>query len=242
MDKLFKVEVISQTPNPQQAAWAAMRQDYCSEGVTTFRSQWPNEEQAGEYVVKHCLNGGRGHWGVTEHNSIVLNALNFPHDTAMQLRTHRCGISFDVMSQRYTSEGVEAVAMGRTSPEDIFYFRPVGEYRDRQGKQYNYSQRMRETDKGYCIQSCVRYVRQITEYGLSEEHARHNLPQNIRQHFVVSMNMRAVCHILDLRWKADAQLEVRQFCDLLWPHFEAWAPAIANYYKDKRAQKAKLAP
>jgi len=47
---------------------------------------------------------------------------------------------------------------------------------------------------------------------------------------------------LDLRSKRDAQLEIQQLCDLLWPHLEAWAPEIAAWYAASRLHKARLAP
>jgi thymidylate synthase (FAD) len=54
--------------------------------------------------------------------------------------------------------------------------------------------------------------------------------------------LRAMLHLLDLRAKADAQLEIRQLCDLMWPHLEAWAPEIAAWYKKTRLTRARLAP
>jgi thymidylate synthase (FAD) len=49
-------------------------------------------------------------------------------------------------------------------------------------------------------------------------------------------------HLLDLRWKKDAQLEAQKFCELLYTHFEKWSPAVAQWYKENRAKKAKLSP
>jgi thymidylate synthase (FAD) len=54
--------------------------------------------------------------------------------------------------------------------------------------------------------------------------------------------MRALMHFLDLRAKLDAQLEIRAMCDLIWPHFEEWAPEVAGWYEQHRLHKARLAP
>ena len=40
----------------------------------------------------------------------------------------------------------------------------------------------------------------------------------------------------------DAQLEIWQLCELMFPHLEAWAPEIAAWYKATRYGKARLAP
>jgi len=49
-------------------------------------------------------------------------------------------------------------------------------------------------------------------------------------------------HLLDLRWKADAQLECQQLCELIWPHFAAWVPNVAQWYEENRKGKARLSP
>ena len=77
---------------------------------------------------------------------------------------------------------------------------------------------------------------------MSEEHARGKLPFDYRQHFVVSFSLRALLHFLDLRFKKDAQLEIQQLCNLIWPHVEDWVPAVAKWYERNRLGKARLAP
>ena len=54
--------------------------------------------------------------------------------------------------------------------------------------------------------------------------------------------MRALLHFLDLRAKLDAQQEIRELCDLIWPHLQAWAPQFADWYEKSRLHKARLAP
>jgi thymidylate synthase (FAD) len=119
--------------------------------------------------------------------------------------------------------------------------RPVGEYTDRFGKKYQYTQLDRETDLGGCLYSARRYARLIDK-GVAEEHARSILAFDFRQHFVVSFSLRSLLHFLDLRAKLDAQLEIRQMCELIWPHLEAWTPEIANWYAKARLHKAILSP
>ncbi len=95
MDNRFTVEVLSQTPNPQQIVYAAMHQDYAEELVWQERDRWPDEAKCGELIVKYLLHGNRGHYGPLEHPQIVLNFGYFPHSTMQQMRTHR-NVSFDV--------------------------------------------------------------------------------------------------------------------------------------------------
>lgn len=501
MDR-FTVEVISQTPNPQQTMYAAMHQDYAEGFVMHEHDQWPSEERCGDVLVTSLLKGGRGHYGPLEHPQIVFNVGWFPHSTMQQIRTHRVGVSFDVQclagdtevtfvkasgalrkikiaelydrwvngekasrarkirgrqgelpgsyrrdcktrlskmplrvlneetgvfeighiqdvmcsglqpiyrltladgktldcttnhrlltaqgwqrmgeavglmtnadhqvlaltkdcelmtngvvrpgeyggnlhahhlvpvfadeslayefdnlvsicqpchgyihhndleaefaqnfqpitepsnwatkprpvgrklkahpvkivsieylglqttydlevegpwhnfvangivvhnSFRYTGQRIIDVVDGKRSVEEVFYLRPLGLYTDRQGKKYEYTAEARQQDLDWCLEASRRYKTRIDQ-GFAEEHARGLIPFDIRQHWVMSANVRSVMHLLDLRWKADAQLEAQKLCEEIWPHFVAWVPAIAAWYEDNRLKKAKLSP
>ena len=240
MDR-FTVAVIAQTPNPQQAIYAAMHQDYAEAFVWDDRADWPDETKCGEIVVKNLLAGNRGHYGPLEHPQIILNCGWFPHSTMQQIRTHRVGVSFDVQSFRYTGQRLLDVAAGKQAVDAVFYLRPLGAYTDRQGKRYDYTTEQRQQDLDWCLTACQRYADRIQQ-GFSEEHARGLIPFDVRQHWVMSANVRSLMHLLDLRWKLDAQLEAQQLCETIWPHFQAWVPAIADWYETNRLKKARLSP
>ena len=239
--KRFRVETIAATPNPQQLVWAAMHQDYSEQFVWDSHERWPEETKAGELVVKHLLQGQRGHYGPLEHPQIAFNVGFFPHSTMQQIRTHRVGISFDVQSFRYTGQRIVDVVDGVLELEDVFYLRPVGDYTNRQGKRYFHSVDQRQSDLDWCYKACQLYKQRMEE-GLSEEHARGLIPFDVRQNFVLSCNLRSLMHLLDLRAKADAQLECQKLCELLMTHFKTWVPEIATWYEETRLGKARLAP
>jgi len=240
-DPYFRVDLIAATPNPQQCIYAAMHQDYSEGFVADDRDNWPDETRAGHICVKRLLAGERGHYGPMEHAQIVLNVGWFPHSVMQQARTHRVGVSFDVQSMRYTGERICRAADGALELEEVFYLRPIGDYSDRQGKKYAYTEDLRNQDLELCRSAAERY-RDLLRAGFAEEHARGILPFDYRQHFVVSFSLRAFLHFLDLRAKADAQWEIRELCDLIWPHFVTWSPQIADWYQDRRWGKARLAP
>jgi len=144
-------------------------------------------------------------------------------------------------SFRYTGSRILNVASGKTDVEDVFYLRPVGSYTDRQGKKYQYTEEIRQEDLAWCMEGAKRYKIRIDQ-GFSEEHARGLIPFDVRQHWVLSANARSLMHLLDLRWKADAQLEAQKLCEAIWPQFQEWVPAIATWYEDNRLKKARLSP
>lgn len=241
MDPLFAVVPISCTPFPQRSCWAAMHQDYAEHFVSTSAAKWPNETRAGEICVQQLLEGNKGHYGPLEHAQITLNVGWFPHSVMQQARTHRIGVSFDAQSMRYTGNRICDAAEGAVDLEEVFYLRPVGLYTSRDGKTYEYTEDERTFDLEECRVAATQYKIRI-ESGFAEEHARGLLPFDYRQHFVVSFSLRALMHFLDLRAKLDAQLEIRQLCDMLMPQFRHWAPEIARWYESKRLHKALLAP
>jgi thymidylate synthase (FAD) len=233
--------VLSQTPNPQQTIYAAMHQDYSEEFVWSERDRFPSEEKCGDLIIKNLLAGNRGHYGPLEHPQIVLNCGWFPHSTMQQIRTHRVGLSFDVQSFRYSGSRILEVVEGKREVEEVFYLRPIGAYTDRQGKRYDYTEAQRQEDLDWCLMACRRYRDRIQQ-GFSEEHARGIIPFDVRQHWVMSANVRSLMHLLDLRWKGDAQLEAQKLCEAIFPHFQAWVPAVAQWYEANRMKKARLAP
>jgi thymidylate synthase (FAD) len=241
MDPRFRVDLIAATPNPQQCVYAGMHQDYSEGFVADDRAHWPAEKQAGEICVKRLLAGERGHYGPLEHGQIILNVGWFPHSVMQQARTHRVGVSFDVQSMRYTGDRICKAANGELDLEEVFYLRPVDSYSDRQGKKYSYTTDERAKDLALCRAAAERYA-ELLAAGFAEEHARGILPFDYRQHFVVSFSLRAFLHFLDLRAKLDAQQEIRELCDLMWPHLVAWAPQFAEWYEKSRLHKARLAP
>lgn len=250
MDKYFRVEVLSQSLNPQTIIWSAAHQDYSEQFVSD--ETLPSEQRCGEIAVDRLLKGGRGHWGPLEHPQIVLNCGWFPHSTMQQLRTHRTGISFDVQSFRYSGKRfldaydrikiLDLDSEDRDIIQELFYIRPEGEYTDRQGKRYTVTDWQREEDIECCWEAICRYRNRIVLDGYSEEHARSLIPFDVRQHWVVSCNMRTLIHLLSIRGKPDAQLECQQWAALVLPHFKAWAPEIYDYFEQHQWKKGRLAP
>ena len=238
-DPMFRVAQMFATPTPQQCVYAGMHQDYCEDFVAD--QELPDETKAGQACVKRLLSGERGHYGPLEHPQITFNVGWFPHSVMQQARTHRVGVSFDVQSGRYTSQRIIDVQLGARKIEEVFYLRPIGFYADRKGAKYEYSNDDRIIDLARCYDAAAHYAHQIRQ-GKSEEHARSMIPFDIRQHFIVSFSMRALMHFLDLRSKFDAQWEIQQVCDLMWPHFQLWAPEIAAWYEKSRLHRARLAP
>lgn len=241
LDPYFKVRGMAETPRPQALIYGAMHQDY-SENFVAEEEFIKNitEEKAGEIILKRLLK--KSHYGPLEHPQITFNVGYFPHSVMQQARTHRVGVSFDVQSGRYTGQRIIKVANGEEEIERVFYLRPEGVYTDRQGDRYTYDSTLRNSHLLQIHDAVCQYKTNVLDHGMAEEHARGLIPFDLRQHFVVSFNVRSLMHFMDMRFPRDAQLEIQQLCALMWPHFSRWVPDVADWYDKNRKGKNKLAP
>lgn len=237
MQPAFKVERVTATECPQQLVYIALHNDY-SEDFCPATSL--TEDRCGQIAVERLLKGNRGHYGPLEGPQLTL-ALQADHNTIMQLRTHRVGVSFDVQSMRYTGGRIERVANGELPVEDVFYVRPPGKYRDRQGDSYEWTDDDVEEFYAMALSSAIDYTR-LRERGVSEEHARGVLITSYFQNAIVSANLRAWLHMLDVRLKGDAQHEIRCLMELIATQVQRWVPEIYGWYTENRRGKAFLAP
>lgn len=222
---------------PQRVAYVALHTDY-SESFQPSSSL--SEDLCGQIVVDRLLKGGRGHFGPLEHPSLTL-AICADHNTVVQLRTHRIGMSFDVQSMRYTGGRVLDVATGKLKPEDVFYVRPSGTYWDRQGDRYTWSNEDVQEALAMAHSSAIDYAR-LRDRGVAEEHARSVLVTSYYQNAIITGNLRSWLHLLDVRSKADAQQEVRKLMDMISVELQRWAPEVYAWWATNRKGKAQLAP
>ena len=228
----INVRTVTHTHNPHSVIYLGMHQCVSVDPAYTLAL---SERIAAGIVVKRLLAGDRGHWSPFELATIVFNCANIPHSAVAQMTRHRVAVSFSIQSFRYT-----APARG-TPIEQVVYLRPVGQYPDREGRKKDYTQAHRDRDLEIAQQLFDHFCDRIDE-GFAPEQARGLMPFDLRQHVNVGFNARSLMHFLDLRHKADAQLEVRILAELMFQRFKEWMPETAEYYENKRLNRAKLAP
>lgn len=263
MDQHFRVEVVASTQPPARAIWYGQHQ-CVAEGFALDDPCPETEEDCGEAIVKHLLP--HGHWSPLEHASITFNFGGFSHRVMQQFTRSRIGVSPSVQSFRYTGDRIAKLAeniqealihetgevslwqlLERKRPslaqdvDALFYQRPPGEYRDRHGKK-EVKTIEKFVDKRVRFAQMALWYAGDVEDGEPYESAAGGLPMDARQDWVATFNARSLCAFFDRRTPADAQLEIRQQCDLMWPHFESWLPAPARWYRKNRWGKNKLAP
>lgn len=222
---------------PQRVAYIALHTDYSEDFAPATDL---SEDRCGEIIVERLLKGNRGHYGPLEHPSLSV-LICADHNTIVQMRTHRIGMSFDVQSMRYTGERLMRVARREIPPEDVFYVRQPGTYWDRQGDRYTWSADDAEEAHAIALSSAIDYAR-LRDKGVSEEHARQVLVTSYYQNAMVTGNLRSWLHMLDVRLKSDAQSEIRHLMELISTEVQRWAPEVHGWWANNRKGKAQLAP
>lgn len=151
----------------------------------------------------------KGHVSIMRYINLYIHLELIPHDTAMQLRTHKF-LDCQVTSQRYTGthllEGDEMDAVNK-----FFYLREPGIWRGRNGT-YEITERNYWDMKEAQMRGVLSY-RTLIEDGIDEEVARHVLPQGIRQSMAINTNLQALMDVIKVRTRQDSQYEIREIMD-----------------------------
>lgn len=225
------------SPDPQTAIWIGQHQ--CVIDGFAYDDEPPPPDRCGEIIVKHQLEGDRGHYSVLTKAFIKVGCSGFPHSVVAQITRHQ-DTNFLVQSGRYTGDRFVKVAEGELDPEEVFYWRPVGKHASREGI-YSRTEEMNERRRLLAIEACKVYAYEISQ-GVPFEDVRGTLPYDYRQDFDMSGTLESCWHWLDQRSKADSQEEIRILAEMVMKILDTWSPELSAWYRKNRWGKAKLAP
>lgn len=239
-DPYFRVEIDKDatSPNPEIAIWRG--QHTCVSELFAYDEPVPSNP--GDIVVRHQIKPK--HFSVLRKAYISFCCTGFPRSIVAQVARHQ-DPAFLVQSYRCT--GRRFVELGlknipRTEDiESVFYFRPVGIYRDRNGNSFEYTEVERKGDLNQAYLACTDYADKISR-GCPHEMAKGSIPYDFRQNFDISGDLQAVFHWLDQRSLSDSQLEIQTLALLVMQHLEQWSPTIAQWYWQNRWGENLLAP
>lgn len=220
-DSYFKVSIDenSKQTNPSMAIWNAMHK--CVDGG----SKVIHPVDPIDAVIRYALKFG--HFEVLHHATIKLDFDGFPHDTAMQFRTHQDAHTL-VQSLRYSDERYSDCAECKIDPVELFYFKSQSD------------EKIRERDCRNARISCRHYLNKIKEGELKED-ARRQLKTGYRQNFTISATFCDWMHIFDRRLLANTQPEAQTAAWMALDLLRAYS-GFFEWYKIERAGKNMLAP
>jgi flavin-dependent thymidylate synthase len=205
------------SPNWVKAIW--MHQHVCVADTT----DWTHDRvpsRAG-MINAILIELGRGHWDVLAGAFAQIQFEGYPHDTAMQFRTHQ-DMGTLTASMRYTGERLMICSIDREGISQQFY---LG--KDTEWEPYA---------------STILSYRAAVNKGIKKEVARRRLASGYRQGWSCAGTLKDWLHLLDRRLLGDTQDEARHAAWAAFDQLREWCPEIMDWYAESRAGKNKLAP
>jgi thymidylate synthase (FAD) len=247
----MEVTLLEATDDPEEVICTAARNDYMREwvGETPFdevMSSIDGEslEEKQKTLIGHLLD--HGHFGPFEHPQATIAVKGISRSCMAQLTRHR-HVSFDVQSMRYVSfDDVDpddvrdgemvVVPPSASDPDWVGRNQETGPVDDETSEQ-------REEVFRDAISDAVESYQELLDLGMPPEDARFVLPIGTKVNLVMSMNVRMLMHVADMRAAADSQWEIRQLTESVLDLAEEWCPiTFAHYNEHMKNRKNRLAP
>jgi thymidylate synthase (FAD) len=227
------VSVLAQTDHPDRLAVACGRGDYMADSLVdvdvsddsdmdavvdavsidhTFSHLDTVNTELDEKVanmIHKFIN--RGHWGVFEHPTITVAVEGISRSCMAQLTRHR-HISFDVQSMRY----VKFKNASYVTPPSLAS----------KEKTYDFEQAM-----------SIDAYQTAVDSDIPKEDARMMLPIGTKVNLTMTLNLRTLFHVANLRAKANAQWEIRSLTEQLLGEARNWAPISMALFDEQTPMK-----
>jgi thymidylate synthase (FAD) len=201
-------------------------------------------EDKQETLIHRLLD--HGHFGPFEHPQATVAVEGISRSCMAQITRHR-HVSFDVQSMRYVAfddvdpaevpEGeMVVVPPSATDPDWIGRNQETGPVDEQTARE-------REELFRNTIESAFESYQELLELGMAPEDARYVLPIGSKVNMVMSMNVRMLLHVADMRAAADAQWEIRDMTERILDRAAEWCPITFEYYEaEMKNRKNRLAP
>ena len=239
----MKVKLLQMTQNPIDIMWTAARTCYSAkspiemwEDVEEFYVN-PDNVSVDNYkqledkhwnLVKKVLSSG--HASIAEHINFTFAIEGVSRALLAQLTRHRAGVVFSVASQRYIEikEDISLLEGKNFGSATYLQETEVIKMLDKYfiWNHQSYTQFHALTQALYC------YLFQVRE-GIKPEDARMVLPNATKTNITMTINLRELMHISNLRLCTKAQLEIRQLFQEIKKEVEKAEPRLAEFLVPK---------
>lgn len=247
----MQVELLEATENPEELLCRAARNDYMSEfnadlsfEETMASVEGEDMEAKKRTLISHLLT--HGHYGPFEHPHATFAVKGMSRSCMAQLTRHR-HVSFDVQSMRYVAfDDVDPADVG---DGELVVVPPaatdpgwVGR-NQKTGAVDETTVAKRETVFRESVKRSVEDYQELLDLGMAPEDARFVLPIGTKVNVMMTMNIRMLMHVADMRAAADAQWEIRGLTEEVLDLAATWAPITFEFYEEKmKNRKNRLAP
>ena len=208
--KTPEVSLISKPENMLKTVYTACRTCYSAlSPEEIFNSDNANDDEKALNLIKRVISSG--HYSTIEHIQVSFAISGISRACSHQLVRHR-HVSFSQKSQRYVKE-----------KEQFDYIVPPTVEKN---------QEVYEKYRQFMSQISDFYI-ELTEKGIPAEDARFVLPNAASTSMVVSMNLRELIHIANLRLCSRAQYEIRTLIKMMCEEVVKSEPWLKEYLVPK---------
>lgn len=206
----MRVKLLRMTETPIDVMWVAARTCYSEKSPIEMWEEINKDNMKFNVLemekhwnlVSKVLESG--HSSIAEHVSFTFAIEGIDRATSHQLVRHRAGIVFSQQSQRYVEikESYETLieAFDGVTTEQEDYLKTVAE---------RYFTNVNSDNYRAYVQALINYLGAVKR-GVKPEDARMILPNATRTNLVMTVNLRELMHVSNLRLCSRAQLPIRQ--------------------------------
>jgi len=217
------IEILNATPEPEETICRAARNDYGGDATASFKDVMDGVDgdtidDKKHTLLKHLIS--REHYGPLEHVHASFSVKGVSRVVMSQATRHR-HLSFDIQSQRYCDFSDEDYAIPKSFTDPDHFTRDDGTVDMSEGKQEVGKWKFENA-----VESDIRTYENLVEDGFPKEDARYVLPTAMEVDMVVSGNLRALLHVVNMRSKADVQGETRELAESVSNEIEEWVPTV----------------
>jgi len=226
----MKVEIIQATPKPEEVITRAARNDYGEDATAPYEEvvesvNGETIEDKKKTLLKHLIT--REHYGPLEHVHASFSIKGVSRVTMAQATRHRL-LSWDIQSQRYCDFS-DADFHTPPSFEDPEHFtRDDGQVEISERKQKEFKETFEKQSK-----DAISVYNYLQGRGIPKEDARYVLPTAMKVDMVMSGNLRALLHVVNMRSKADVQHETKELAEGIANEIENWVPNTYEIIEDR---------
>lgn len=241
----MEVEILEATPNPEELMCKSARNDYGADVINQSFEEimepvdGDTVQEKKENLLGKLFDPKRGHYGVAEHPTVTFAMNGVSRACMAQITRHRHA-SFDIMSMRY----VEVDEPDVREPPNLDSTLPTGRGAEVESDMPDeYIEERRREAFEEAIEGSYEAYEELLELGVAPEHARLALPIGTKVNIVMTVNVRTLLHIADMRAAGDAQAEIRELMDAILEEAKEWCPFAIQYYQDElHGRKNRLSP
>lgn len=233
----MKVEIIEATPNAEELCCRAARNDYGANATADFEEvmkpvDGETIEEKKENLLRKLIK--QQHYGVLEHAQASFSIKDMSRVVMAQATRHR-HLSWDIESQRYVdfSDPDYTIPPSFTNPEHFTRDDGSVELTEEEQKE------MKIFFKEWMEMTAEEYEEYVKK-GIPKEDARYILPTGMQVNAVMSGNLRALMHVVNMRSKANVQKETRDLANGVSEEIEEWVPTIHKIFDEQMPMKLGL--